>query len=79
MGEENDCWVYDLSLLNIFKSVADPGFPVGGREPHRGGVDSRGSYVSKTLYVEMKESGPLWGEVRRANPIDLPMRPSNMS
>ena len=24
----------------------------------RGGVDSRGSYVSKTLYVETKESGP---------------------
>ena len=28
-------------------AVADPGFPVGGREPRRGGVDSRGGYVSK--------------------------------
>ena len=37
-------------------SVADPGFPVGG-----GGVDSRGGYVSKILYVKMKESGPLGG------------------
>ena len=26
-----------------------------------GGVDSRGSYVSKILYVETKESGPLGG------------------
>ena len=26
-------------------SVADPGFPVGG------GVDSRGGYISKILYV----------------------------
>ena len=36
--------------------MADPGFSVGG-----GGVDSRDSYVSKILYVEMKESGPLGG------------------
>ena len=43
-------------------SVADPGFPVGGHGPRRdGGVDSRGGYVSKILYVEMKESGPLGG------------------
>ena len=27
----------------------------------RGGVDSRDGYVSKILYVEMKESGPLGG------------------
>ena len=30
-------------------------------------MDSRGGYVSKILYVEMKESGPLGG-VRRARP-----------
>ena len=36
-------------------AVADPGFPMGGA------VDSRGGYVSKILYVEMKESGPLGG------------------
>ena len=33
-------------------AVADSGFPVGG-------VDSRGSYLLKILYVETKESGPL--------------------
>ena len=48
-------------------SVADPGFPVGGRGPRRGGMDSRGSYVSQILYVKMKESGPLGG-VHRACP-----------
>ena len=31
------------------------------RISHRGGVDSRGGYVSKILYVKMKESGPLGG------------------
>ena len=36
-------------------SVADPAFPVGGD------VDSWGGYVSKILYVETKESGPLGG------------------
>ena len=41
--------------------MADPGFPVGGRGPRRGGIDSRGSYVSKILNVEMKESRPLGG------------------
>ena len=42
-------------------AVADPGFPVGGHRPHGGGggVDSRGGYVSKILYVETKESRPL--------------------
>ena len=39
-------------------TVADPGFPVGGRQPRGvGGADSRGGYVSKILYVETKESG----------------------
>ena len=42
-------------------SVADPGFPVGGHGPHRGGVDSQGGYVSKILYVKTKELGPLGG------------------
>ena len=47
--------------------MADPGFPVGGVEL-MGGMDSRGDYVSKILYVEMKESRPL-GDVRRARPL----------
>ena len=43
-------------------SVVDPGFPVGGgRGPRRGGMDSRGGYVSQILHVKTKESGPLGG------------------
>ena len=47
-------------------SVVDPGFPVGG------GVNSRGGYTSKMLYVKTKESGPLGG-VRWVRPLDPPM------
>ena len=39
--------------------MADPEFPVVGRQPRRG-ADSRDGYVSKNLYVETKQSGPLW-------------------
>ena len=42
-------------------AVADPGFPVGGRGPRRGGVDPRGGYITKILYVKTKESGPVGG------------------
>ena len=48
-------------ILLAPKTVADPGFPVGGRGPRRGGVDSRGGYISKNFYVKMKEFGPLGG------------------
>ena len=41
--------------------MADPGFPLGGCGPRRGGMDSQGGYVSKILYVKTKESGPLGG------------------
>ena len=44
--------------LHAINTVADPGFPVGGRRPRRGGANSRDGYVSKNLYVKMKESGP---------------------
>ena len=45
-----------------YNPVADPGFPVGGGvDLVGGGVDSRGSYVWKILYVKTKESGPLGG------------------
>ena len=49
-----------ISVMNKRKTVAvaGPGFPVGGRRP-LGGADSQGGYVSKILYVETKESGPL--------------------
>ena len=54
--------------------VADPGFPAGGVHLV-GGADSRGSCVSKILYVKTKQSGPLrWeGGVSRARPLDPPM------
>ena len=45
-----------MSLTNVFP-VADPGFPLGGHRARRGQL--RGSYVSKILYVETKESGTL--------------------
>ena len=48
--------------------MADPEFPEGGVDLVGGEVDSRGSYVSKILYVETKEFGPLGG-VRRARPL----------
>ena len=35
-------------------------------------MDSRGSYISKILYVKTKESGPLGGRVP-GMPLDLPM------
>ena len=43
--------------------MADPGFSVGGgwRRSRSGGVNSRGGYISKILYVETKESGSLTG------------------
>ena len=44
-------------------------FPWGGVDLVGGGVDSQGGYVSKILYVKMKELGPLGG----ARPLDLPM------
>ena len=50
------------------KAVADPGFPVGGLEPRKGGMDSRGGYVSKILYVKTKESGPLGGGACAGHP-----------
>ena len=52
--------------------MADPGFPVGGRQPRRGGANSRGGYVSKKLYVKTKELGPLGGACQR-HPLDPPM------
>ena len=51
--------------------VADSGFPVDSVDLV-GGVDSRGGYVLKILYVKMKESGPLGGRVP-GMPLDPPM------
>ena len=38
-----------------------------------GGVDSRGGYVSKILYVKTKELGPLGGGAHQVCPLDPPM------
>ena len=39
-------------------AVADPGFPVGGRAPVRGGVDLRRGCFSVKMYAKTKELGP---------------------
>ena len=61
-----------MILWSISLSVADPGFPVGGSRPRRGGTNSRGGYVSKNLYVKTKEAGPLGGP-SQWRPLDPPM------
>ena len=46
----------------------------GGVDLVGGGVDSRGGYVSKILYVKTKELGPLeGGRAPGAPPLDPPM------
>ena len=45
----------------------------GGRGPRSGGMDSRGTYVSKNLYVEAKESWPIGGRAPGTPPLDPPM------
>ena len=66
--------IYYLGTSKHFKSntVADPWIPVGGVDLV-GGADSWGSYVSKILYVETKESGPLRGLAPDTIPLDPPM------
>ena len=58
----------------IWISVADQGFPIGGRQPRIDwGANSQGNYISKILFVKTKESGPLGGSVRWGCPLDPPM------
>ena len=45
----------------------------GSRISRGGGVDSRGGYVPKMLYVKTKESGPLGGCAPGTPPLDPPM------
>ena len=66
--------IYSISGHRRSYTVADPGFPVGGGvDLVGGGVDSQGSYVSKILYVKMKELGPLGGARAGHTPLDPPM------
>ena len=53
--------------------MADPGFLVGGASISWGGVDSRGGYVLKILYVKTKETRPLEGVCVPGTPLDPPM------
>ena len=48
--------------------MADPGFPVGGHAPIRGGVDLRHGHFSVKMYAKMKELGPIGGGVQPAHP-----------
>ena len=38
-----------------------------------GGVDSRGGYVLKILYIKMKKLGPLGGPRAGRTPLDSPI------
>ena len=55
------------------RAVADPGFPIGGRGPIRGGVDPPMQALFGENYVKMKQLGPMGG-VRPARPLDPPMK-----
>ena len=46
----------------------------GGVWTSQGGVDSRGGYISKILYVKTKEFEPLGGVRRARHPLDPPMK-----
>ena len=52
--------------------MADPGFPVGGHAPVRGGVDLRRRHFFPKMYAKTKELGPIGG-ARRTRPLDPPM------
>ena len=41
--------------------MEDPGFPVGGHAPVKGGVDLRHGHFSVKMYVKTKELGPMGG------------------
>ena len=48
-------------------------FLVQGHGPRRGAWTPKAGYVSKNLYVKMKESGPLGGRAPGTPPLDPPM------
>ena len=58
--------------------MADPGFPVGGRAPVRGGMDLRRGHFLVKMYAKMKELGPMEGRVPgMPPPPDPPMSSVN--
>ena len=56
------------------RSVADPGFPIGGHGPIRGGMDLQcGCFLAK-MCAKMKEFGPIGAHVPSMSPLDPPMQ-----
>ena len=53
--------------------MADPGFPVGGRAPVRGGMDLRCGHFSVKMYAKMKELCPGGAACAGHAPLDPPM------
>ena len=46
----------------------------GSRISRRGGMDPRGGYVTKILYVKTKEFGPVGGRAPGTPPLNPPMQ-----
>ena len=55
--------------------MAEPGFPIGGAANRvRRGVATLDIHVSKILYVETEDAGPLGGARWQHFPLDSPMK-----
>ena len=60
------------------KTVADPGFPVGGGADPLGGANLRCIHFLVKTYAKTKEIDPVGGGGgRRRRPLDLPMKEAN--
>ena len=55
--------------------MVDPGFPIGGHAPIRGGMDLRCRHFSVKMYAKTKELGPIGGRAP-GTPLDPPMCPT---
>ena len=64
-----------MLFVILASSVADPGFPIGGRAPIRGSIDLRHRHFLVKMYAKTKELGPIGEGVHLAQPphLDLPM------
>ena len=75
-------WIQSIHLSNLefeMKSVADPGFPIGGCAPIKGGMDlQRGHFLVK-MYVKRKELGPIGGMHCTCPPRSANVKLNNLS
>ena len=55
-------------VKQVWYTVADPGFPVGGVCTRWGGMDLRCGYFLVKMYAKMKELGPIGGACARHAP-----------